>query len=213
MNYIIYRRDLTLPILAMALVVFISNILVQFLLGDWLTWGALTYPFAFLITDLTNRFYGKKAAKTVVFCGFLIGVFCSLVGTQIIGEFGPIVTLRIAIGSGLAFIISQLLDVSVFNLLRNTKWWKAPLISSFFGSSVDTTIFFFIAFSASFSFLEPSNDISWASEQTPILGFTGSAPFWVSLAVADFLVKIALITFSLLPFRLLIGIRHFESKS
>ena len=213
MNYIIYRRDLTLPILAMALVVFISNILVQFLLGDWLTWGALTYPFAFLITDLTNRFYGKKAAKTVVFCGFLIGVFCSLVGTQIIGEFGPIVTLRIAIGSGLAFIIAQLLDVSVFNLLRNTKWWKAPLISSFFGSSVDTTIFFFIAFSASFSFLEPSNDILWALEQTPILGFLGSAPFWVSLAVADFLVKIALITFSLLPFRVLIGTKHFESKS
>ena len=212
MNNIIYRRDLTLPILAMALVVFISNILVQFLLGDWLTWGALTYPFAFLITDLTNRFYGKNAAKKVVFCGFLIGVFCSLVGTQIIGEFGPIVTLRIAIGSGLAFIIAQLLDVSIFNLLRNTKWWKAPLISSFFGSSVDTTIFFFIAFSASLSFLEPSNDISWALEQTPILGFLGSAPFWVSLAVADFLVKIALITFSLLPFRILIGTKHFESK-
>ena len=197
----------------MALVVFISNILVQFLLGDWLTWGALTYPFAFLITDLTNRFYGKNAAKKVVFCGFLIGVFCSLVGTQIIGEFGPIVTLRIAIGSGLAFIIAQLLDVSIFNLLRNTKWWKAPLISSLFGSSVDTTIFFFIAFSASLSFLEPSNDISWALEQTPILGFLGSAPFWVSLAAADFLIKIALITFSLLPFRVLIGTKHFESKS
>ncbi len=213
MNNIIYRRDLTLPILAMALVVFISNILVQFLLGDWLTWGALTYPFAFLITDLTNRFYGKNAAKKVVFCGFLIGVFCSLVGTQIIGEFGPIVTLRIAIGSGLAFIIAQLLDVSIFNLLRNTKWWKAPLISSLFGSSVDTTIFFFIAFSASLSFLEPSNDISWALEQTPILGFLGSVPFWVSLAAADFLIKIALITFSLLPFRVLIGTKHFESKS
>ena len=212
MNDILHPRVLVLPVVAMALVVFISNILVQFLLGDWLTWGALTYPFAFLITDLTNRFYGKNAARRVVFCGFLIGVFCSLIGTQIIGEFGPIVTLRIAIGSALAFIIAQLLDVSIFNLLRNTKWWKAPLISSFLGSSIDTTIFFFIAFSASFSFLEPANDISWALEESPLLGFLGSAPFWVSLAAADFLVKMALIIFSLIPFRVLIGSKQIESQ-
>ena len=197
----------------MAFVVLISNILVQFLLGNFLTWGALTYPIAFLITDLTNRFYGKGAARKVVMYGFIIGVFCSFLGTQMDGDFGPLVTLRIAIGSALAFLVSQLLDISIFDLFRKAKWWKAPFISSFFGSAVDTIIFFFIAFSASLSFLEPSNDISWALEQTPILGFLGSAPFWVSLALADFLVKIALITFSLLPFRVLIGTKHFESKS
>ena len=189
--------------MAMALIVFISNILVQLLLGSWLTWGALTYPFAFLITDLTNRFYGKNAATKVVLWGFFIGVFCSLIGTQINGEFGPLVTFRIAIGSAIGFLVAQLLDVTVFDALRNKRWWKAPLISSFLGSATDTIIFFFIAFSASLTFLEPSNDISWAVQKVTILGFFGFAPLWVSLALADFLLKMTLIIFSLIPFRIL----------
>ena len=207
MNKFIYSRDLVLPIMAMALVVLISNILVQFLLGNFLTWGALTYPIAFLITDLTNRFYGKGAARKVVMYGFIIGVFCSFLGTQIDGDFGPLVTLRIAIGSALAFLVSQLLDISIFDLFRKAKWWKAPFISSFFGSAVDTMIFFFIAFSASFVFLEPSNNISWALEKTPIIGMFSIAPLWVSLAVADFLLKMVLIGLALIPFRFFIIMR------
>jgi uncharacterized PurR-regulated membrane protein YhhQ (DUF165 family) len=93
-------------ILAMAAVVVASNILVQFLFGQWLTWGAFTYPVAFLITDVTNRVYGTGPARRVVFAGFVVGVICSLIGTQIMGEFGPLVTLRIALGSGLAFLTS-----------------------------------------------------------------------------------------------------------
>ena len=101
--------------------------------GNWLTWGALTYPFAFLITDLTNRFYGKNAARKVVLFGFIIGLVCSFMGTQVYGDFGPLVTFRIAIASASAFLTSQLLDISIFHKFRNAKWWKAPLISSFFG--------------------------------------------------------------------------------
>ncbi len=213
MDKIRHSRELVLPIVAMALVVLISNILVQFLLGSWLTWGALTYPFAFLITDLTNRFYGKNAAAKVVLCGFVIGVFCSFMGTQIIGEFGPLVTFRIAIGSAIGFLVAQLLDISIFNALRNKKWWKAPLISSFLGSAIDTTIFFFIAFSASLAFLEPSNDISWALQKIPILGLFGLAPLWISLALADFLLKMALIIFSLVPFRILIISKYLRANS
>ena len=182
----------------------ISNILVQFLLGNWLTWGALTYPFAFLVTDITNRFYGLTAARKVVLFGFIIGLFCSFIGTQLQGEFGPLVTLRIALGSATAFIVAHFLDISIFNYFREEKWWKAPLISSILGSSIDTIIFFFIAFSSVMSFLEPSNDVTWASEQIPILGILGTAPLWVSLAVADFLVKLSLVTISLVPFKYLI---------
>ena len=105
------------------------------------------------------------------------------------GEFGPLVTLRIALGSATAFIVAHFLDISIFNFFREEKWWKAPLISSILGSSIDTIIFFFIAFSSVMSFLEPSNDVTWASEQIPILGILGTAPFWVSLANADFLVN------------------------
>ena len=90
-------------ILAMAAIVVASNILVQFLFGQWLTWGAFTYPLAFLVTDIMNRVYGAGPARTVVLVGFVVGIFCSLIGTQIIGEFGPLVTFRIAIGSGIAF--------------------------------------------------------------------------------------------------------------
>ena len=197
-------KSLIVPIMTMSIIVLVSNILVQFLLGNWLTWGALTYPFAFLVTDITNRFYGLSAARKVVLFGFIIGIFCSLVGTQLQGEFGPLVTFRIALGSATAFIISHLLDISIFNYLRQERWWKAPLISSIVGSSLDTLIFFFVAFSGFFIFLEPSNDVSWAVEQVPILGVFAISPLWVSLAFADFLVKLSLITISLIPFRFLI---------
>ena len=201
-------KELFLPILAMAFIVLVSNILVQFLLGDWLTWGALTYPFAFLVTDLTNRFFGKTSARTVVIFGFALGVVCSFIGTQIDGEFGPLVSFRVATASGIAFISSQLIDISIFDKLRDQNWWKAPLISSFFGSTLDTVLFFSIAFSASFTFLDPVNDISWATESAPILGLFGSAPLWLSLAIADLMVKVSLISLSLVPFKLFLDWRN-----
>ena len=115
------NRSLIIGIIAMAAVVVASNILVQFLMGNWLTWGAFTYPFAFLITDITNRLYGVKQARNVVLVGFCVGVLCSFIGTQIIGEFGPLVTLRIAIGSGFAFLIAQLVDILIFDRLRKNR--------------------------------------------------------------------------------------------
>ncbi|MCB1410524.1 MAG: queuosine precursor transporter, partial [Rhodobacteraceae bacterium] len=144
--------------------------LVQFLFGQWLTWGAFTYPFAFLVTDLTNRFQGAAAARKVVVAGFVVGVICSLIGTQIMGEFGPLVTLRIALGSGLAFLTAQLMDVQVFNRLRKGSWWRAPLVSTLIGSSLDTILFFTVAFSGALAFIEPANDVSWATEVLPLLG-------------------------------------------
>ena len=191
-------------VIAMAIIVMASNILVQFLFGNWLTWGAFTYPFAFLVTDLMNRLYGPKAARKVVFVGFLVGVACSLVGTQIHGEFGPLVTLRIALGSGIAFLTAQLLDVAVFDRMRDGAWWRAPLASTLIGASVDTALFFSIAFSAALSFIEPGNDVSWAGEMLPLLGAGPVVPLWVSLAVADWMVKIALALIALIPFRLIV---------
>lgn len=188
-------------ILAMALIVVASNILVQHLFGNWLTWGAFTYPFAFLVTDVMNRVYGAGPARTVVFAGFVVGVICSLIGTQIMGEFGPLVTLRIAIGSGIAFLTAQLLDVGIFSILRKGVWWKAPLVSTLIGSTVDTALFFSIAFSASLAFIEPGNDVSWAGEVLPILGVGPMAPLWVSLAIADWAVKLGLALIALAPFR------------
>ncbi len=192
-------------VFAMAAVVVASNILVQFLFGQWLTWGAFTYPIAFLVTDITNRVYGTGPARKVVFAGFIVGVICSLIGTQIMGEFGPLVTLRIAIGSGLAFLTAQLLDVSIFAALRNGAWWRAPLASTLIGASVDTALFFSIAFSATLTWIEPGNDVSWAGEMLPILGSGPVAPLWVSLAVADWGVKIGLALLALVPFRLIVG--------
>ncbi|WP_298840561.1 queuosine precursor transporter [uncultured Roseobacter sp.] len=190
-------------IIAMAAIVVASNILVQFLFGNWLTWGAFTYPLAFLVTDVMNRVYGAAAARRVVFAGFIVGIICSLIGTQIIGEFGPLVTLRIAVGSGLAFLTAQLLDVAIFSALRDGRWWRAPLASTLIGSTVDTALFFTIAFSASLAFIEPANDVSWAGEILPVLGFGPEAPLWVSLAVADWAVKLSLALLALVPFRVI----------
>lgn len=189
----------------MAAIVVASNILVQFLFGQWLTFGAFTYPFAFLVTDLTNRFQGPKAARTVVIAGFVVGVICSLIGSQIMGQFGPLVTLRVAIGSGLAFLTAQLLDIAVFNRFRNQKWWKAPFISTLFGATLDTAVFFTIAFAAALTFLEPGNDVAWANESLPLLGMGPLAPLWVSLACADWLVKMALAAVALVPFRVIVS--------
>ncbi len=188
-------------IIAMAAIVVASNILVQFLFGQWLTFGAFTYPLAFLITDIMNRVYGPSAARRVVLVGFVVGLICSLIGTQIIGEFGPLVTLRIAIGSAVAFLVAQLIDVSIFAALRNGAWWRAPLVSTLVGSTIDTALFFSIAFAGSLSFIYPATDVSWASETLPLLGVGPVAPLWVSLAVADWAVKLSIALIALIPFR------------
>ncbi|ETW12194.1 hypothetical protein ATO8_13902 [Roseivivax marinus] len=192
-------------ILAMAIVVVASNILVQFLLGQWLTWGAFTYPIAFLVTDVMNRVYGPGPARKVVIAGFVVGVVCSFIGTQIMGEFGPLVTFRIALASGAAFLAAQLLDVAIFDSLRGGRWWRAPLASTLVGSSVDTAIFFTVAFSGALTFLEPSNDVSWAGEALPLLGVGPTVPLWVSLGFADWLVKLSLALLALVPFRVIVS--------
>ncbi len=193
----------------MAAIVLASNILVQFLFGQWLTWGAFTYPLAFLVTDVMNRLYGAPAARRVVFAGFVVGVICSLIGTQIMlegdGHTFPAVTLRVAIASGLAFLTAQLMDVAIFDRLRDGAWWRAPLASTLVGSSLDTAIFFSIAFSGALSFLEPGNDVSWAAEPLPLLGIGPMVPLWVSLGTADWLVKLSLAILALVPFRLIVS--------
>ncbi len=199
------NRGLIIGVIAMAAIVVASNILVQFLLGDWLTWGAFTYPFAFLVTDLMNRTYGAKQARKVVLAGFVVGVVSSLVGSQIMLEYGPAVSLRIAIGSGVAFLAAQLTDVMVFDRLRKGNWWKAPLISSFIGSALDTLLFFSISFASMFIFLDANQPNGWAREVIPMFGFGPEAPLWVSLALADFAVKMSLALVALGPYRLVIG--------
>jgi queuosine precursor transporter len=140
----------------------------------------------------------------VVWAGFATGVGCSLIGTQIMGEFGPLVTLRIAIGSGIAFLTAQLLDVAIFDRLREGRWWRAPLASTLVGSTVDTALFFTIAFSATLTFMEPGNDVSWAGEVLPLLGTGPEVPLVGQLAVADWMVKLALALIALVPFRLIV---------
>ena len=189
-------------VIAMAITVVISNILVQHLFNDWLTWGAFTYPVAFLVTDLTNRALGPSTARKVVLSGFLVGVVCSLVASRFVNEYGdPLVTLRVAIGSGTAFLAAQLVDVMIFDRLRKGTWWRAPLASSLVGSALDTALFFSIAFAAAFSFIDPADPNGWALEPVPLLGAGPVLPLWVSLATADFLVKLALAAAALIPFR------------
>lgn len=188
-------------IIAMAVTVVASNILVQYLLGDWLTWGALTYPVAFLVTDVINRIYGLAAARRVVLVGFVAGVLCSVIAAGLNAT-----TLRIALASGTAFLTAQMLDVWVFDRLRNRIWWAAPLASSLIGSAVDTMIFFSMAFAPALSFLDPSADIGWANEVLPLLGLGPQAPLWVSLGLADWLVKLVLAVLALVPFRIIVNI-------
>jgi uncharacterized integral membrane protein (TIGR00697 family) len=195
-------------ILAMAIIVVASNILVQFLLFDgFLTWGAFSYPLAFLVTDIMNRVYGAAAARRVVYAGLVTGIACSLIGTQVMLEFGPAVAIRVAIGSASAFLVAQLLDVAVFNRLRAGSWWRAPLISTLVSSTIDTVIFFSLAFSSLFNVFGPIADaqVGWAQDAVPFLGHGPEAPFWVSLAVADWSVKLAIALVALVPFRIIVG--------
>ncbi|MFB2530759.1 VUT family protein [Paracoccus sp. p4-l81] len=186
-------------VIAMAAIVVASNILVQFQFGNWLTWGAFTYPFAFLVTDVINRIHGAQAARKVVLAGFVVGVASSLIAAGM-----DRTTLRIAIGSGTAFLLAQLLDVTIFDRLRAGTWWKAPFVSTFFGSAVDTFLFFSIAFAASLSFINPADDVTWAAERLPLIGIGPDVPLWVSLAAADWLVKLGLAIIALAPFRAIV---------
>ncbi|WP_342069145.1 queuosine precursor transporter [Yoonia algicola] len=199
-------------VLAMATIVVASNILVQFLLLDGLlTWGAFTYPLAFLITDIMNRVYGVSAARKVVFSGLVVGIICSLIGSQIMlqgdGFEYPAVAVRIAIGSATAFLIAQLLDIAVFNRLRDGSWWKAPLSSTLVGSTVDTVIFFSIAFSSVFNGLSASaaEEVMWAQDAAPFLLTGPEMPLWVTLAVADWGVKLSIALLALVPFRIIVN--------
>ncbi|MDD9741279.1 queuosine precursor transporter [Marinovum sp. SP66] len=199
-------------ILAMAAIVVASNILVQFLILDGLlTWGAFTYPLAFLVTDVMNRVYGVRAARKVVLAGFVTGVICSLVGSQIMlqgdGYTYAAVPLRIAVASGLAFLVAQLTDIAVFNRFRAGRWWRAPLVSTLVGSALDTALFFTIAFSASVTLFGAEADaaINWAWEAVPFLNTGPLAPLWVTLAFADWLVKLSLALIALIPFRAIVA--------
>lgn len=198
-------KTLIAGILAMTAIVVASNILVQHTFGAYLTYGAFTYPLSFLVNDIINRLAGVKAARRVVLAGFVVGLACSFIGTQLHNDYGPLVTLRVALGSGTAFLVGQLLDVTIFDRLRRAEWWRAPLVSTLIGSTIDSVIFFTIAFAASLTFLEPSSDVSWAAVSGPLLGSGPMVPLWVSLAVADWGVKFGIAVFGLLPFRLIIA--------
>ena len=185
--------------LAMAAVVVASNFLVQFpvnidlgaiQLKEILTWGAFTYPVAFLITDLANRKFGPKQARLVVAVGFLLAVVLSI----------WLATPRIAIASGTAFLVAQLLDVSVFDRLRNSTWWRAPLISSLLGSALDTVLFFSLAFAPAFGMLDFGGEDGSLGFAVPFLSVGAEVPLWISLAAGDFIVKILVGLAMLLPY-------------
>lgn len=194
-----------LPFMAfMAAIVVASNFLVQFPvdysigalnLADLLTWGAFTYPVAFLITDLANRRFGPATARLVVFCGFVIAVTLSI----------WLATPRIAIASGSAFLVAQLLDVSVFDRLRNRVWWLPPLVSTVIGSSLDTLVFFGLAFSQTANIIGAGD--AFASEAAPLLGlFAMEAPRWISWALGDLAVKLIVGLSMLLPYGMLMPV-------
>ena len=205
-------------VVAMALVVVASNVLVQFpvqgavggvVLADVLTWGAFTYPFSFLVTDLANRRYGPVVARRVVFVGFMAAVICSIVLPPLLYRAGLIEfetaagrLVRIAAASGTAFLIGQLLDVTVFNHLRRQSWWRAPVFASLAGSVLDTLIFFSIAFAAVFAFVGPEDP--FALENAPLFGvFATELPRWVSWSLGDLTVKLLIAVFALIPYRLI----------
>ncbi|MFN2307998.1 MAG: queuosine precursor transporter [Paracoccaceae bacterium] len=195
-------------VIAMAAIVVASNILVQFLILDGLlTWGAFTYPLAFLVTDIMNRVYGAGPARRVVFAGLVVGIICSLIGSQIMLEFGPAVPIRVAIASATAFGVAQLIDIAIFDRLREGSWWKAPLASTLVGSTIDTAIFFSIAFAAVFNGFsaDAADQIIWAQDAVPFLNAGPLVPLWVSLAVADWGVKLTIALLALVPFRLIVG--------
>ncbi|WP_254492580.1 VUT family protein [Bartonella sp. B1099] len=195
------RRYVVFSILAMCLAVTASNILVQypvywFGLNELLTYGAFTYPFAFLINDLTNRFYGPSAARRVVYAGFFAGVFVSWI----------LATPRLALASSLAFLFGQLLDIVVFTPLRRKTWWKAPLAAALVGSALDTVLFFSLAFSSSFALLDKLTGYADSSlVESTVLGGIGM-PVWLSLAFGDFSVKIIMSLLMLIPYGTILNI-------
>ncbi len=191
---------------AMVVVVTASNILVQFPvavdlgpvhLGDILTWGAFTYPFAFLVSDLTNRHEGPRVARIVVVIGFVVALALS----------AYLATPRIAIASGSAFLIGQLLDIAVFQRLRNRYWLVPPLSASLFGSLLDTAIFFSLAFAPLFGFIDLAFGHADGSLGfgAPWLGLGPEVPLWLSLASGDFGVKFLAALLLLAPYRMLMG--------
>ena len=176
------NKQLLLLSVLMGVVVLASNYLVQFPIKYYgletiLTYGAFSYPIAFLITDLTNRSYGKLVARKIVYIGFVIGIVFTLFFST---NFSDLISVRIAIGSGIAFLVAQLFDVKIFDQLRKKKWFVAPLTSSFVGSIVDTFLFFSIS-------------------------FYGTGIPWVTLSFGDLAVKILVALTMLIPFRLLLG--------
>ena len=198
------NRTFLVYVALMTAVVVASNFLVQYplpgsiagmQLGDLLTWGAFSYPIAFLVTDLTNRQFGPRTARKVVIAGFAVAILLSVL----------IATPRIAIASSSAFLLGQFLDISVFNRLRAQSWWRAPLIGSLFGSFLDTAIFFSFAFASFFVFFGPNDP--FALENAPILGvMTAEAPRWISWALGDLGVKILVGLTMLLPYGALMSI-------
>ena len=198
------QRYTLIYVLMMTLVVVASNVLVQYpltgtlfgiALADLLTYGAFTYPVAFLVTDLTNRQFGPNYARLVVVAGFVVGVTFSWFASA------P----RIAVASGCAFLFGQMLDIAVFNRLRRQAWWRAPLIGSVIGSMLDTLMFFSFAFAPAFAFIGPNDDfaIGWA----PLLGvFQTEAPRWVSWALGDFSVKMLVALVMLMPYGALMSV-------
>lgn len=189
----------------MALVVVASNILVQYPvmahvgaldLADLLTWGAFSYPVAFLVTDLTNRRFGAGEARRLVGLGFVLAVVVSAV----LGS--P----RVAIASGGAFLVGQLLDVSVFNRLRASSWWRAPFVASILGSMADTLVFFSLAFAPAFAGVLGASD-EFALGTAPFFGLASfEAARWVSWAAADFTVKMAYAVVLLAPYRVVFAL-------
>ncbi len=196
------RTHNVLPfIAAMAAVVVASNYLVQFPfrhlgLQDILTWGAFTYPVAFLINDLTNRRFGPAAARRVVYVGFAIAVALSV----------WLASPRIAIASGSAFIAAQLLDVAIFDRLRGNAWWQAPFVSTLVGSVLDTILFFSLAFASVFALLDTGfgREDGSLGFAVPFLG--GEVPLWVSLAIGDLCVKILVGLAMLVPYGALLSV-------
>lgn len=196
------RARFIVAVLAMVAIVASSNFLVQFPveghlggidLANILTWGAFTYPVAFLVTDLTNRQFGPRPARAVVLFGFAIAVVWSVF----------LATPRIAIASGSAFLLAQLLDVAIFNRLRtHPRWWRAPFISSLIGSVLDTILFWGVAFSAGFAFVDgffgmPDGSLGFA---TPFWDIGPEVPLWVSLALGDFLIKTIVALVLIVPY-------------
>ena len=176
------NRSLFILGLFMASVVIMSNYLVQFPvnffgLQNLLTYGAFTYPVAFLITDLSNRKYGKNTAKKIVYLGFALGVFITFYFST---NYSDLISIRIAIGSGAAFLIAQLIDVNIFDKLRKKRWFIAPLTSSLVGSCIDTFLFFSIS-------------------------FYGTEINWITLSIGDLLVKVLFALLMLIPFRILLS--------